>query len=315
MINVIKEINDVLLFCLREHISDIHIEPQRSGLIVRVRRNGRLAVHAEYEEGIRDQYLGRIKVMAQLEQSMVMQDGRMVFQDTDIRVSTVPTQWGEKFVLRLLWSGLQRDLSQLGMPLFLENRVRRSLQRESGLILVTGPTGSGKTTTIYALIHCFDRISHNIVTIEDPIEYQMPGITQIPVQQYGFAKILRTVLRQDPDIIFIGEIRDEETALIAVRAAMTGHLVLSTLHTRNAQESLTRLKDLGVPEYLLKNTIHSIINQRLVCLRKKDGEIADRTAIFEFYDPNQEFILSFQECSQELLTNGLISFDEIQYTC
>jgi type II secretory ATPase GspE/PulE/Tfp pilus assembly ATPase PilB-like protein len=311
MINVIKEINDVLFFCLKEHISDIHIEPQRSGLVVRVRKDGFLAAYAEYPETIRDQYLGRIKVMAQLEQSMMIQDGRMAFQDTDIRVSTVPTQWGEKIVLRILWSGLQRDLSHLGMPSFLEQRVRQSLQKESGLILVTGPTGSGKTTTIYALLHCFDRIIHNITTIEDPIEYQMSGITQIPVQQYGFAKILRTVLRQDPDIIFIGEIRDEETASIAVRAAMTGHLVLSTLHTRNAQEALTRLKDLGVPEYLLKDTIHSIINQRLVRL-KKNNEYVGRTAIFEFYDPNQKFALSFRECSADLLTTGLIDPEEIQ---
>ncbi|BCU82337.1 hypothetical protein JIR001_21200 [Polycladomyces abyssicola] len=254
--------------------SDIHVEPQGDGLRIRFRIDGFLTVIDRIPSEWMLRYVSRLKVMGHLDigEKRLPQDGAMTIrhrgEKVDVRISTMPTVHGEKVVLRLL-----RDrpdgwlLAELGMDEPELSRVTRLIARPHGLIVVTGPTGAGKTTTLYAMLRELNRPETNIVTLEDPVEYQMPGVNQIqihPKAGFTFAAGLRAVLRQDPNVIMVGEIRDRETADIAVRAAMTGHLVLSTLHTPDALSSITRLLDMGVEPYRVAATLIGAVAQRLV---------------------------------------------------
>ena len=271
---VIRLINALLLQAVKDGASDVHVETQEKRLIVRFRIDGVLRDIVEPKRALAPLLVSRIKVMARLDiaEKRVPQDGRVTLRiggyDIDVRVSTIPTQHGERVVMRLLDRGsVGLDMSSLGMS----DRDRavfvKLLDRPNGILLVTGPTGSGKTTTLYtALTHLNDR-KRNIMTVEDPIEYELAGIGQTQVNAkagLSFARGLRAILRQDPDVIMVGEIRDQETAEVAVRSSMTGHFVLSTLHTNSAIGSITRLIDMGVERYLLAPMVVGLIAQRLV---------------------------------------------------
>jgi len=271
---VIRLINALLLQAVRDGASDIHVETQEKRLIVRFRIDGVLRDVVEPKRALAPLLVSRIKVMARLDiaEKRVPQDGRVTLRvggfDIDVRVSTIPTQHGERVVMRLLDRGSAGlDAASLGMSERDRDMFLQLLERPNGILLVTGPTGSGKTTTLYtALVHLNDR-KRNIMTVEDPIEYELAGIAQTQVNAktgMTFARGLRAILRQDPDVIMVGEIRDQETAEVAVRSSMTGHFVLSTLHTNSAIGSITRLIDMGVERYLLAPMVVGLIAQRLV---------------------------------------------------
>ena len=271
---VIRLINALLLQAVKDGASDVHVETQEKRLVVRFRVDGVLRDVVEPKRALAPLLVSRIKVMARLDiaEKRVPQDGRVTLRiggfDIDVRVSTIPTQHGERVVMRLLDRGSSGlDLASLGMSDRDREVLLKLLDRPHGMLLVTGPTGSGKTTTLYAaLTHLNDR-KRNIMTVEDPIEYELPGIGQTQVNSrtgMTFAKGLRAILRQDPDVIMVGEIRDQETAEVAVRSSMTGHFMLSTLHTNSAIGSVTRLIDMGVERYLLAPMLVGLIAQRLV---------------------------------------------------
>jgi len=259
---------------VRAGASDIHLEAIRGGLVVRFRLDGILLPAPAAPAGLETAILSRLKLMADLDiaERRRPQDGRIRVRlsdrELDVRVSTVPTLHGESVVLRVLdRGGRPVGLDTLGMPAAILEQVRVLAKKPHGMVLVTGPTGSGKTTTLYAALGLREAAAEKIITIEDPIEYQLPGITQVPVHaQAGvtFAAALRSILRQDPDVIMVGEMRDGETASLAVQAAMTGHLVFSTLHTNDALGAIPRLIDLGVPAYLVAATVDAVMAQRLV---------------------------------------------------
>ncbi len=271
---VIRLINAVLLEAVKEGASDVHIETQEKRLIVRFRVDGVLREVVEPKRALAPLLVSRIKVMARLDiaEKRMPQDGRVTLRvggyDVDVRVSTIPTQHGERVVLRLLdRDATQLDLAQLGMNAGDVVRFERLLERPHGIVLVTGPTGSGKTTTLYAALTKLNDRKRNIMTVEDPIEYELEGVgqTQVnPKTDLTFANGLRAILRQDPDVIMVGEIRDHDTAEVAVRSSMTGHFVLSTLHTNSAVGSVTRLIDMGVERYLLAPMLAGLVAQRLV---------------------------------------------------
>jgi len=288
---VIRLINALLLQAVKDGASDVHIETQEKRLIVRFRIDGMLRDVVEPKRALAPLLVSRIKVMARLDiaEKRVPQDGRVTLRiggyDIDVRISTIPTQHGERVVMRLLDRGSTGlDVAALGMSEHDRAAFLKLLARPHGILLVTGPTGSGKTTTLYtALTHLNDR-KRNIMTVEDPIEYELPGIGQTQVNAktgLTFARGLRAILRQDPDVIMVGEIRDQETAEVAVRSSMTGHFVLSTLHTNSAIGSITRLIDMGVERYLLAPMIVGLIAQRLVrrlcehCRRQDRASEAD----------------------------------------
>jgi general secretion pathway protein E len=271
---VIRLINALLLEAVKAHASDIHIETQERRLIVRFRIDGVLRDVIEPNRSLAPLLVSRIKVMARLDiaEKRVPHDGRVTVRvgghEIDVRVSTIPTQHGERVVMRLLDRGqVQLDLATLGMNAGDLALFERLLERPHGMLLVTGPTGSGKTTSLYAALRQLNDRKRNIMTIEDPIEYELPGIGQTQVNartDLSFARGLRAILRQDPDVIMVGEIRDQETAEVAVRSAMTGHFMLSTLHTNSAVGSVTRLVDMGVERYLLAPMLVGLVAQRLV---------------------------------------------------
>jgi general secretion pathway protein E len=288
---VVRLINALLLQAIRDGASDIHIEAEEKRLVVRFRIDGVLREVLEPARALAPLLVSRIKVMARLDiaEKRVPHDGRVTLRigglDVDVRVSTIPSQHGERVVLRLLDRGsTSLDLAQLGMaPRDLET-FERLISRPHGVILVTGPTGSGKTTTLYSALTRLNDRRRNIMTVEDPIEYALDGIGQMQVNSridLTFARGLRAILRQDPDVIMVGEIRDHETAEVAVRASMTGHLMLSTLHTNTAVGSVTRLIDMGVERYLLAPMLTGLIAQRLVrrlcphCRREDKATQAD----------------------------------------
>ncbi len=254
--------------------SDIHLEPTPDGLRVRIRIDGALRTTQTLDRGVIAGVITRIKILARLNiaERRLPQDGRTQMairgRDIDLRVSTVPTSHGESVVLRILDRGTIRlDFAALGFEPAQQASLRDLIGLPDGILLVTGPTGSGKTTSLYAALVELNREETKIFTVEDPIEYQLPGINQIQVKpgiNLDFVACLRSILRQDPDIIMIGEIRDAETARIAVQSALTGHLVLSTLHTNSAASSITRLLDMGIEGYLLASTLRGIVAQRLV---------------------------------------------------
>lgn len=271
---IIRLINALFTQAIKQKASDIHIETYENRVLVRNRIDGVLHEVLEIQRVIAPLVISRVKVMAKLDiaEKRIPQDGRIALRigghNIDVRVSTLPSNHGERIVLRILdKQAAQLNLSLLGMPEPTLETMRKMIAEPHGILLVTGPTGSGKTTSLYAMLTELNEVSRNILTIEDPIEYDLPGIGQTQVNtkvQMTFAKGLRAILRQDPDVVMIGEIRDLETAEIAVQASLTGHLVLSTLHTNSALGALTRLRDMGVESFLLSSSIIGLIAQRLV---------------------------------------------------
>jgi general secretion pathway protein E len=271
---VIRLLNSILFQAVKERASDIHIEPFERELEVRFRIDGILYQMLTPPKAVQEALTSRVKIMAGLNiaEKRLPQDGRIrvivAGRDVDIRVSLVPTFYGERVVLRLLdkQKGLL-SLSDIGLSPSNVNTMERLLERSNGIILVTGPTGSGKTTTLYSALSKINSPVKNIITIEDPIEYQLKGVGQIQVNariDLTFANGLRSILRQDPDIIMVGEIRDAETAEIAMQASLTGHLVLSTLHTNDAATAVTRLIDMGIEPFMVASTLSAVVAQRLV---------------------------------------------------
>lgn len=254
--------------------SDIHIEPSETHTGIRMRIDGLISDSGKLPKTIHDGIISRLKILAGLRTDIrhSSQDGRFRFKnasaEVDVRLSLVPTHYGEKAVLRLLTrSGDIQSFNSLGLDVIAENKIKAAIASSHGMILVVGPTGSGKTTTLYSMIDMLVKEDISVVTIEDPIEYVVSKSTQIPVHAksgFGFAQALRSVLRQDPDVIMVGEIRDLETATLAIQGALTGHLLLSTLHTTSAAATIPRLLDMGIEPYLLASTVRLIVAQRLV---------------------------------------------------
>ena len=271
---VIRMINALLTQALRDSASDIHIEPFEQTSVVRFRVDGALRDVVRPRKAIHGSLISRIKIMAQLDiaEKRLPQDGRITLRiggkPVDVRVSTLPTGHGERAVLRLLDKEAGRlDLNHLGMSATMLPKFDALINQPHGIVLVTGPTGSGKTTTLYAALSLLNASTTNIMTVEDPIEYDLNGVGQTQVNariDMTFAKALRAILRQDPDVIMIGEIRDLETAQIAVQASLTGHLVLATLHTNDAAAAVTRLLDMGIEPFLLSSSLLGVLAQRLV---------------------------------------------------
>lgn len=271
---IIRLINALLTESVKQGASDIHVETYEKRLVVRFRIDGVLREVVQPKRALAALLVSRIKVMAKLDiaEKRVPQDGRIALRiggrEVDVRVSTMPSQHGERVVMRLLDKQAGRlGLGQLGMSARDLNAMRNIISKPHGIILVTGPTGSGKTTTLYGALSDLNDSSRNILTVEDPVEYSLPGIGQTQVNSkvdMTFAKGLRAILRQDPDVVMIGEIRDLETVEIAIQASLTGHLVLSTLHTNTAAGAVTRLQDMGVEPFLLSSSLIGVLAQRLV---------------------------------------------------
>ncbi|MDR1515723.1 MAG: Flp pilus assembly complex ATPase component TadA [Synergistaceae bacterium] len=271
---VIKLVNGVLLEAIRERSTDIHLEPFEDKLLVRYRIDGVLHDKYELTKGHQSPVTSRVKVMAKMDiaERFVPQDGRIGItlgdRAVDIRVSSLPTQHGERMVMRILDKarGLL-SLEDLGMAPAEKERIDSLIRNPHGMILLTGPTGSGKSTSLYAIIQALARPEVNIITVEDPIEYDVPGVGQVQVNEKAgvtFASALRSILRQDPDIIMIGEMRDFDTAHIGIQSSLTGHLVLSTLHTNDSVSAVSRLVDMGIEPYLIAGSLLGVVAQRLV---------------------------------------------------
>jgi general secretion pathway protein E len=271
---VIRLVNQLIARAVETRASDVHLEPFPDRLRVRYRYDGVLHEVEPPPPRLQAAIISRIKIMARLDiaERRLPQDGRIKLtvrgHEIDFRVSSVPSLHGEKVVLRVLdRTAVEFDYEKLGLPSDIRQGIERALELPNGMVLVTGPTGSGKTTTLYTGLLKLNTVARNVVTVEDPIEYQLAGINQIQVKpQIGlnFASLLRSILRQDPDVIMIGEIRDLETVQIAVQAALTGHLVLSTVHTNSAAATMTRLRDMGLEDYLMTATLKAVLAQRLV---------------------------------------------------
>lgn len=289
---VIRMINAILTQALSANASDVHIEPYETRSVVRFRIDGAMRNIVEPHRGLHAAMVSRLKVMAQLDiaEKRLPQDGRITLRiagkAVDVRVSTLPTGHGERAVLRILEKDSSRmNLSSLGMSNYTLDDIDQLIHQPHGIILVTGPTGSGKTTTLYSALSRVDASKLNIMTVEDPIEYDLAQIAQTQVNariEMTFAKALRSILRQDPDVIMIGEIRDVETAQIAVQASLTGHLVLATLHTNDAVSAVARLMDMGVEPFLLASSLSGVLAQRLVrllCPHCKQGAMSDETEL------------------------------------
>jgi general secretion pathway protein E len=299
---IIRMLNALLTQAARDGASDIHIEPYERHSSVRFRVDGNLREVVQPNRALHAALISRLKIMAELDiaEKRLPQDGRISLRlgsrAVDVRVSTLPSAHGERAVLRLLDKSESRlSLTSVGMQGATLQRFEQLVTQPHGLILVTGPTGSGKTTTLYAALQSLDAMGSNIMTVEDPIEYELAGVGQTQVNakiDLTFAKALRAILRQDPDIIMIGEIRDFETAQIAIQASMTGHLVLATLHTNDAASAVTRLTDMGIEPFLLSSSLLGVLAQRLVrkvcthcagegCAHCGQTGYAGRTGIFE----------------------------------
>ena len=271
---VVRLLYSVFEEALRVRASDIHIEPQERSLRIRYRIDGALHVQTEADSKISGAVALRLKLMSGLDisEKRLPQDGRFAAKlrngSVDVRISTMPTQHGESVVMRLLsQSGGMLSLSKLDLPPRVAQALKRAINRPSGMVLVTGPTGSGKTTTLYAALNALNSTDRKIITVEDPVEYRLPGLNQVQVMEkidLSFERVLRASLRQDPDVILVGEMRDQTTAEIGLRAALTGHLVLSTLHTNDAMSTPIRLLDMGVPRYMVALSLQLVLAQRLV---------------------------------------------------
>lgn len=284
----IRIVNAVVLEAVRLNASDIHFDPSSEKLVVRMRIDGVLEDRHVVPNAIKSEIVSRIKVMARMNvaEKRIPQDGRVSVeiggQVLDLRIATLPNVYGERVVIRLLDSKTAlRSLEDLGMQRAVRDRFTQLIRRPNGIILVTGPTGSGKTTTLYAALQLLNHPDRNIITIEDPVEYRISGISQTQINEKAgmtFAGGVRSVLRQDPDVMMIGEIRDHDTAVMAMQASMTGHLVLSTLHTNDAPSSVVRLLDLGVESFMLSSSLSGVLAQRLVrCVCPHCGERVEAT--------------------------------------
>lgn len=271
---IVRIVNAIIDQGIKEGASDIHLEPAAEKLVIRFRIDGVLRDIMSSPKNSQAVIISRLKIMANMDiaERRLPQDSRFQTRiggkEIDVRVSTLPTIYGEKMVLRLLdTSTLILDIDKLGMEDYNVNTFKGIISKPNGIFLLTGPTGCGKTTTLYSLLSYFNSRDKNIVTIEDPVEYRLPGINQvnvIPKIGLNFAEGLRSILRQDPDIVMVGEIRDKETAEIAIRAALTGHIVLSTLHTNDAPGAINRLIDMGLPPFLVASAVNGVMAQRLV---------------------------------------------------
>ncbi|WP_426104857.1 GspE/PulE family protein [Massilia sp. TSP1-1-2] len=294
---IVKLLQSVFDDATQVRASDIHIEPQEARLHIRFRIDGVLHLQTEADIKIATPLALRLKLMSDLDisEKRLPQDGRFAIkvkqQRIDVRISTMPTQYGESVVMRLLnQGGTTLRLDAIGMPMKLVERFRDIVQRPNGLVLVTGPTGSGKTTTLYSALAELNSTEKKLITVEDPVEYRLAGINQVQVNdkiELTFARVLRSALRQDPDIVLVGEMRDQETAQIGLRAAMTGHLVLSTLHTNDAASTPLRLMDMGVPRYMVGSALQAVLAQRLV---RKICESC--TAPYELLPAERQFLKS-----------------------
>ena len=289
MLNVIKLFDDLLLNAVEKKASDIHIEPSENCIRIRFRIDGLLVLHDNLPKDIFSLFASRIKVLASMDtsQNRLPQDGRVSIGDLDLRVSSLPTIFGEKIVIRILNKNkLILNLTELGMNKEDVNKYNKLIQSSHGLILVVGPTGCGKTTTLYSSLKNIISLSKNITTVEDPIEYYLDQVNQVQINEKSgldFPVALKSILRQDPDVILIGEIRDLQTAKIAVRASLTGHLVLSTLHTGTAVGAITRMLDMGIPSYLLAAALKGIVSQRLLKIKT-----TGRVGVFELLIVNDD---------------------------
>ncbi len=291
-----KLLNMVLLLAIKDQASDIHFEPFEDEFKIRVRADGVLYEMVPPPRHLANAITTRIKVMAELDiaERRLPQDGRIELNvggnPVDLRVSVLPTMFGESVVMRVLdRTVVQLDLQKIGMDATILRRFRQIIRNPNGIVLVTGPTGSGKTTTLYSALNELNEVSTKIITTEDPIEYEIDGLIQVPVNpdiEVTFANVLRAILRHDPDMILVGEIRDYETAEIAIQSALTGHLVFSTLHTNDAPSAITRLRDMGVQPFLITATLEAILAQRLV--RKICTEC--RTE----FEPSDELLMELQ---------------------
>ncbi len=318
------KINGILQQALKSRASDIHLEPVQNGLAVRFRCDGRLQEQEILSPELQHLVLNRLKVMAEMDitEKRLPQDGHLAvsWQDRqyDLRISSLPLYQGEKMVLRILG---QREklmtLEQLGFSAENFQKVQTLLQMPGGIVLVCGPTGSGKTTTLYSMLAALLGRSQNIVTLEDPVEYEMPGINQVQINErtgLTFARGLRSILRQDPDIIMVGEIRDLESAEIAIRLAYTGHLVLASLHTSDALGAVERLVEMGIPSHMLASCLNGVIAQRLVRC-SPDNTVQGRIAIHEVFVCNKQVrqLLSQYETfleQREQIAKGFASLAE-----
>ncbi|GBD34448.1 putative type II secretion system protein HxcR [bacterium HR35] len=299
--SIVEIVKNLILLGYLSRASDIHLQPREKYLLARYRIDGIVHNFFEIPKVLQDEIISRIKILSNLriDEHFAAQDGRFRFyldeeknDYFDIRVSIMPTYYGENAILRLLVSlGEKFTLENLGLSSRDLEEIKKAISRPYGMILATGPTGSGKTTMLYTILNVLNTEGVHIITIEDPVEYAIPGITQIqvnPQTNLTFGKGLRAILRQDPDIIMVGEIRDEETASIAVNAALTGHLLLSTLHTNDAPGAIVRLLELGVEPYLIASTVNVVIGQRLVrkicnyCRKEREIKKAEIESLKEF---------------------------------
>ena len=342
-----KLINGISSQAVKNRASDIHFEPYEESLIVRFRVDGILKEILKQDSKISSVLISRIKIISGLDISerRLPQDGRVSLslgdKNIDVRVSTLPSSYGERIVLRLLdKQASQINIDDLGLPSAILKNYKSSLKNPEGIILFTGPTGSGKTTTLYSGLRYLSDSSQNILTVEDPIEYTLTGVGQTQVNTktgYTFAKGLRAILRQDPDVVMVGEMRDVETAQIGIQASLTGHLVLSTVHTNSAVAAITRLRDMGIESFLLASSLRTIISQRLVrrlCLKCKKEESPSKKsiALFNLDSDKKVFISSgcdacsntgyqgrmaissciqIDEASSDLISNGITSCEEL----
>lgn len=308
---IIKFVNALFYQAVKKRVSDIHIETHESKGEVRFRSDGILYKNADMDRKVMELVISRIKIVSNLDisEKRLPQDGRtqvrIAGENVDIRVSVLPTFYGERVVMRILMQGDQiPKLVELGFNEEMVHRFERVLQSSHGIILVTGPTGSGKTTTLHAFLQYVASPEKNIITVEDPVEYKAANINQIQVNEkvgLTFANALRSILRQDPDIIMIGEIRDQETAQIAVRAALTGHLVFSTLHTNSAAATLTRLSDMGIEPFLISSSLLGVLAQRLVrklCPHCKEEDETAESYADEYALPANAVIYKAVGCSK-----------------
>ncbi|MCA8951536.1 MAG: type II/IV secretion system protein [Planctomycetes bacterium] len=289
---VVKLLNYILYQAIRDQASDVHLEPFENDFKIRYRVDGSLFELEAPPPHLAEALIARVKVMSDLDiaETRLPQDGRIELtvggRSVDLRVSTLPTMFGESTVMRILdRSVVSLSLDNLGLETEVKQRLRQFVELPHGIVLVTGPTGSGKTTTLYAMLNEANDETTKVITVEDPVEYDLEGIVQIPVNeeiQVTYAKVLRTILRQDPDVILVGEIRDRETAQTAIEASLTGHLVFSTLHTNDAASAVTRLVDIGIEPFLLTATVQGILAQRLV--RRVCGECKT------FYEPADDLL-------------------------
>jgi type IV pilus assembly protein PilB len=271
---IVRLVNQILSNAVTQKASDIHIDPQETKVSIRYRVDGVLRTERNLPKHMQSMLIARVKIMSNLDitEFRIPQDGRMKtnvdFRPIDLRVSTLPTVYGEKIVMRILdLSSTLNDITKLGFNKVNYQRFSKMIEQPTGIVLITGPTGSGKSSTLYAALNKLNSEEVNIITIEDPVEYQLEGVNQIGVNQnvgLSFAKGLRSILRQDPDIIMVGEIRGKETAEVAIRASLTGHLVLSTIHTNDSLGTITRLLDMGVEPFLVASSLSGVVAQRLV---------------------------------------------------